>query len=70
MFTVKMEMKKSEEEEFMTSCHVAESKQALKPNMTSVSRLSVVPRGHRSSQDLTYSRPTRSRAESFPLQPR
>lgn len=46
MFTVKMEMKKSEEEEFMTSCHVAESKQALKPNMTSVSRLSVVPRGH------------------------
>ncbi len=33
---------------FMPSCHFAESKQALQSNMTSLSRLSVVPRGHRS----------------------
>ena len=42
---------------FMPSCHFPESKQALQPNMTSLSRLSVVPRGHRSSQNLAYSGP-------------
>lgn len=33
---------------FMSSCHSAESKQTPQPNMTSLSGLSVVPRGHRS----------------------